>query len=615
MAHTKRSAKGWILLLGLWIFTGVVCSGGEAVEISGEMKTWHKITLTFSGPASSENDIFNPFTDYRLDVAFSNGVQTIVVPGYYAADGDAAETSATSGNKWRVHFCPPAEGRWEYSVSFLKGRDIAISNDRNKGENCYMDGEKGSLTVEKTDKGAPDFRGKGRLHYTGSRYLQHAGTSEPFLKGGADSPENFLGYREFDGTWYGGTNNSRSGEAAPNSGLHVYEPHVKDWRSGDPTWQNGKGKGMIGALNYLSSKGMNSFYFLTLNILGDGEDVWPYTGRNERYRFDCSKLDQWEIVFSHADKLGLMLHVVLQETENECLLDCGYLDVQRKLYLRELVARFSHHLAITWNLGEEHHPVDWSPYGQTYADTKKMADFIRNTDPYDNFIVIHTHSNTEQQIRDMTEYLGFENVEGPSVQSGNVKDVHRMTRYWLDESSKSDHPWVVCSDEIGQHWKGALPDAVDPAHDTIRHEVLWGNLMAGGGGVEWYFGYQYPNSDLNCEDWRSREKLWDQTRIALEFFRNNLPFAEMVSRDNLTEAANDYCFAKEGETYAVYLPEGQPTLINLPEGDYIVRWFNPRTGDELMKGSVVKTAGGSVTTGRPPGADGKDWVCLIRRSF
>ncbi len=83
----------------------------------------------------------------------------------------------------------------------------------------------------------------------------------------------------------------------PTSGFHHYQPHVVDWKEGDPQWQNGKGKGMIGALNYLSSKGMNSFYFLTLNILGDGEDVWPYTDRNERYRFDCSKLDQWEIVF------------------------------------------------------------------------------------------------------------------------------------------------------------------------------------------------------------------------------------------------------------------------------------------------------------------------------
>jgi hypothetical protein len=387
-----------------------------------------------------------------------------------------------------------------------------------------------------------------------------------------------------------------------------------DWNPGDPQWKNGRGKGIIGAMNYLSSKGMNSIYFLTLNILGDGEDVWPYIDRNERYRFDCSKLDQWEKVFDHADRLGIMLHFVLQETENECLLDCGYLDVQRKLYLRELIARFSHHLAITWNLGEEHNPVAWSPYGQTYGDTKKMADFIRKTDPYDNFIAIHTHSSTDQRRKDMTAYLGFLNIEGPSVQCGDVNEVHEDAKYWLKQSGDSIHQWVVCIDEIGQHWKGALPDAVDPAHDTIRYKVLWGNLMAGGGGVEWYFGYNYPNSDLSCEDWRSREKLWEQTKIAIDFFHNNLPFTEMKSADDLTSDRDDYCFAKEGEIYAVYLPEGKPTDIRLKEGKYTVLWFNPRVGGDLLQTSVNKiTANGFISTGNPPVKDGKDWVCLIKR--
>jgi len=590
------------------------CFSSSSVQVTGEMKVWHTITFTFTGPESSEFDTINPFTDYRLDVEFTNGKQEIYVPGYFAADGNAAESSARSGNKWRVHFCPPADGTWSYKVTFLNGKDIAISDDLSSGQKCYMDGDSGSFKVDKTDKRDPDFRAKGRIQYDGTRYLKHAGNGEIFLKGGADSPENFLAYREFDGTYYGGRNIARSGEAVPNKGLHLYEPHTGDWREGDPQWKNGRGKGIIGALNYLSSKGMNSFYFLTLNILGDGEDVWPYTGRNERYRFDCSKLDQWEIVFSHADKLGIMMHFVLTETENQCLLDGGYLDVQRKLYLRELIARFAHHLAIIWNLGEEHHSASFSPYGQTYRDTKLMADYIRNTDPWDNFIVIHTHSNPEQRRKDMTEYLGFKNLEGISIQCGNVNEVHEDAKYWIKQSGDSLHQWVVCLDEIGPSWKGALPDAADPAHDTIRYKVLWGNLMAGGAGVEWYFGYRFPHSDLSCEDWRSREKLWEQTKIALDFFHNYLPFSEMKNADELTKDKNDYCFAKESEVYAVYLPEGGSTDILLPGGKYTIHWFNPRTGGTLMLGTNISISErGLAPTGNPPEKDGKDWVCLIKR--
>ena len=41
----------------------------------------------------------------------------------------------------------------------------------------------------------------------------------------------------------------------------------------------------------------------------------------------------------------------------------------------------------------------------------------------------------------------------------------------------------------------------------MRH-VLWGNLLAGGSGVEAYFGYAHPQADITAEDWRSRDGWW-----------------------------------------------------------------------------------------------------------
>ena len=57
--------------------------------------------------------------------------------------------------------------------------------------------------------------------------------------------------------------------------------------------------------------------------------------------------------------------------------------------------------------------------------------------------------------------------------------------------------------------------------DNARKNALWGNIMAGGAGVEWYFGYKHPHSDLTCQDYRTRQKMWTQCRYALEFFQNN----------------------------------------------------------------------------------------------
>lgn len=590
------------IALGTFILGTLMNLFGQSnkVSLEGELKKWHKITLSFSGDTLNEYGSENPFLDYRLNVVFSNGNTSIEVPGFFAADGNASESSATKGNIWKVRFRPNLTGEWTYKTSFRKGKGIAVSDKDNEGESIQFDGESGSFLVEDSNKKGIDFRAKGRLQYSNKGYLQFQETKEFFIKGGADSPENFLGYYEFDQT--------------PPS--HKYEAHAKDWKKGDPTWQNGKGKNIIGALNYLKSKKMNSVYFLTMNIQGDGKDVWPWNDVNERYRFDCSKLDQWEVVFDHMDSLGLMLHIVTQETENELLLDIGELKTQRKLYYRELIARFSHHLGVTWNLGEENGPLHWSPKGQTDKDREAMAKYIKSHDPYNGFVVLHTHANTKAQDLFLTPMLGNDDLDGVSFQTKDPLKIHDITKKWISKSTVAGKRWLTCQDEIGPAHKGALPDSVDPKHDSIRAQVLWSNLMAGGAGVEWYFGYKQPHNDLNCEDWRSRDLLWDQTHIALEFFQKYLPFSEMKSADGLTPNNQDFVFAKNEKVYAIYLPEAIETKIDFwgVVGEFDVKWYNPRKGGRLKKGSVRKITGGKlVAIGNPPSKDG-DWVALITNS-
>jgi hypothetical protein len=160
-----------------------------------------------------------------------------------------------------------------------------------------------------------------------------------------------------------------------------------------------------------------------------------------------------------------------------------------------------------------------------------------------------------------------------------------------------------------------MPDKDDYWHDEVRRKHLWGNLMAGGAGVEWYFGYNFPNNDLNCEDWRSRDHIWDLTRYALEFFQQYLPFTEMSHHDELTSANDDYCFALPGQIYTIYLPAGGTTNLDLGESSaaFMLRWHNPRTGGPLQMGSVGEVTGpGSAAIGHPPQDSDKDWVALIR---
>lgn len=575
--------------------------GNGKIRIAGELKQWHKITLNLAGPESAENATPNPFVDYRMNVTFTHAVSglTYTVPGYFAADGNAGETSASGGNVWRAHLSPDKAGKWTYRVSFRMGKDVAVDANADAGKAVNRcDGKKGSFRIKPTDKTGRDFRGKGRLEYDGTRYLKFAGTGEVFLKCGADAPENLLAYADFDGTFHH--------DGHKDDLVKTWAAHVQDWREGDPTWQDGKGKGLIGAINYLHDEGMNAFSFLTLNIDGDDQNVFPYTTYDERYRMDCSKLDQWEIVMQHGDRLGMFLHFKTLETENQMLLDDGETGRQRRLYYRELIARFGHHLALNWNLCEEN--GSWGGIkGQDTRQRREMTQYVWNTDPYKHHLVIHNGQPFDDLLGDQSALTGV------SVQTGkeDFSQVHGAVITWINKSRQAGKPWAVAIDEPGDAGHALAPDTDDPTHDNARMNALWGAFLAGAWGIEWYFGYQHAHSDLTCQDWRSRDGMWKQCRTALDFFTDNkIPVDEMWNRDELIAGQADYVFCDPGRIYLVYLKTGANTLdLTGDHSSFNLRWFNPRTG-EYQDGPQVD--GGGPVQLTPPGT--QDWVAYLKCS-
>ncbi|MGB3586184.1 MAG: DUF5060 domain-containing protein, partial [Tunicatimonas sp.] len=382
------------------------CSQSAKVDIQGELKQWHKITLVFDGPETSELADENPFLYYRLDVTFTQGTRTYRVPGFYAADGNAAETSAEEGNKWMVRFTPDQTGEWTYNVSFKKGEEVAIQQDISKATSAeFMDGLSGSFTITDSDKSLPDNREQGRLNYVGERYLKYAETGNYFIKLGVDAPENLLAYADIDAT--------------PNvfDLRKSWEPHQQDAdeEASEFSWQQGKGQNLLGAINYLASEYLNVFSFLTFNVDGDDRNVYPYllkvpeaeyeeyanVKKNKeawitmfhRTRLDVSKLEQWERIFDYAERKGMFLHFKTHETETDHLMDNGTFGTEGKLYYRELIARFGHHLALNWNLGEENN--------QPIEEVKKVATYVRQIDPYQHDLVVHTFPNQDDRYQQL----------------------------------------------------------------------------------------------------------------------------------------------------------------------------------------------------------------------
>ncbi len=620
------------LVAGLALVNAQRGGGANDITVSGELRQWHKVTLTLAGPQADETaSAPNPFLDYRLSVVFTHesGTPSYSVPGYFAGDGNAANSSATSGNKWRAHLAPDKTGRWNYRISFVSGKGVALASGSAGQAVAPLHGRTGTIQIAGSDKRAPDFRARGRLQYAGKHYLQFAGSGEYFLKLGTDSPETLLAYADFDGTV------ARKAQVP----LHTYAPHLEDWTTGDPTWKETKGKALIGAINYLASRGVNSISFLPYNAGGDGDNIWPFVERDDKFHYDVSKLDQWQIVFDHAQRKGLYLHFKLQENEIDDhfrggktvvipeSLDAGETGPERRLYIRELVARFGYALALNWNIGEEN--------TQSSEQQLAMAMSLTGTDPYGgHHIVVHTFPNEQEKV--YPPLLGKQSpFTGASLQM-MWNAVHERTLRWVLASAEAKKPWVAANDEQGPANLGVPPDPgysgfagkdvkgadVGYTLHDIRKNVLWGNLMAGGAGVDYYFGYGLPDNDLVAENFRSREKSWEYGRIAIDFFHaQKIPFWEMANADALV--GNDkhdnsrYCFAKANEVYLVYLPSGGTASLDLSKatGQFGISWFDPRNGGPLKRGSISTVKGGaSAALGEPPDSPGEDWLVVVRRS-
>ena len=625
--RNKSTSFGLVLSFGLFLLVSSKVQAQGVVEVKGEFKKWHRVSVYVECPQEvcgevSETSDPNPFTYYRLLVNFTSpgGGEVLTVPGYYAGDGQAEYSETSSGNVWMVHFAPHLPGTWTYEVSFEVGEDIVLHKD--PGTSISPDGFVGTFDIQETDKMGKDFRGKGFLRNINKSYYYFSGTEEPFLKNGAGSPENLLYYHEISNTYQQDT--------IPEIPAHQFGPHIADYNEGDPLWgaEKSKGRGIIGALNYLGSLDVNSYYFIVQNTAldgtGQGTGVWPWITPevDSRDRFSVSKLAQWEVVFSHMDSLGISMNMVTQDRINQWDLDDRDLGRTRKLFYRELVARFAHHLGVMWHLGEEN--------SSSNEQIRDYSDFIREWDAYNHPIVGQANGTLDAHERYYRPLLGYENFDGASMQVGLTKigsedtpsppgRIHNAILTWVSASKESGKSWVVALDEIG-HWSdGIVPDgdSRDPTNRRARREGFWGTLMAGGAGADWYFGSTpFEYNDIWMEDFTVREEFFRRTRDAVDMIlESGVPFWEMENVNEVSSRENTWVFGKRGEAYFVYSPYMESFQLNLLKGTYTISWYDAFEGGPLQEGPVTEvTVNGDsawVSPGIPEGF-AEDGVALIR---
>lgn len=517
----------------------------------------------------------------------------------FRPNGTGPKTSSTVSvkvprtvGKWAVRFAADQGGQWNFVASFRKGSQIAVDLNPNAGVPVAFDGAKGTFNVAPRKPDAPGFLKWGRLIHVGQPYLRFV-NGPYWIKGGVDSPENFLGYRGFDNT--------------PNGRLS-YGAHVTDWRTANPVFNTGspdKGKGLIGAINYLGAAGINSVYFMPMNIGGDARDTSPYVnvtnwggGSNDNLHFDISKLNQWEIAFRWMQFRGIQLHFVLNEAElaNQRELDNGTLGVERRLYYRELVARFGHHNALQWNISEE-----YESFGKGFSAETVLAfaRYMETIDPYNHPLAIHQTSDPDSTYATFLAQGARNPFDVTSFQfAGSDAGRGAQVEKWRKKTAQAGKQMVISLDEIRSTTTSNM--------DAQRRDILWPTYLSGGM-LEWYVS----NEDQSLEDFRRYEPLWRYTLYARRFMET-LPFVVMAPNDGLlTNVSGGQVLAQNGKIYGIYLPNGGNGALRVPNTSarYEIRWYDPRSG-RFVKLTAANQRNGLLPLGAPPTSG--DWAIRVK---
>ncbi|MEO0367603.1 MAG: putative collagen-binding domain-containing protein [Pseudomonadota bacterium] len=308
---------------------------------------------------------------------------------------------------------------------------------------------------------------------------------------------------------------------------------------------------------------------------------------------------------------GMLIHALTQETENDQLLNNGALGLERKLYYRELISRFAHHPALHWNLGEEN--------TNTTAQLIEYSDFIKDLDPYQHPVLVHSLPSDSDREQLYAPLLGALDVDGAAMQTSQINssgDMYDEVRDWIDRSTQSGHPWVVTLSEASG---STAPAPFTNVSANQRIYWMWASAMAGGSGFEWYLRGQNQGHDLDLaiEDMRGLDQHWQQTGHLVRFFRDivqangNVALENMVVDNSAVNGNTDWVLSNVGSAYIVFLRSGGNLTLNLVSGtNYDLLWFNPRTGASFDGGLV----GSSAQLGAPPEQTSQDWVALLTAS-
>lgn len=372
------------------------------------------------------------------------------------------------------------------------------------------------------------------------------------------------------------------------------------------------GKRQAEIIGRMKAHGGNGLYFqLVRSHGGDGEadhNPWnnpadPASGLNERM------IAQWKTWFDQLRDAGVVLFLFLYDDgthpfdDGGCATNGAVSEPERQFFVR-MINEFKTYPNLVWVVQEEfrfikNHRKDpnATPCNKARANrVRNLAALVRQTDEHGHPVGIHHNIGLEMQFAN-DEVVDVYVQQAEIRRTGmHLDTLHRQGTTGFDPR----HRYAYLMAE-GFDWHRKLLLAKDR---TMLRKTYFASAMAGGGVlVLAMFDGKTPDP--------SDEMLGDMRRMQ-QFFES-IPFNTLAPMDSLGHGGTRWVLANPARgRYLLYSPDNPARLgvKGLPEGRYVLTWFDPETGTRQVQRNV--NASGAATFAKPAGIGGEPVLYLVR---
>jgi hypothetical protein len=542
-----------VVVVGGLIFTflriGLPAGAVTFTQSAADLDAYDFVEVSAHVPAGRTR---NAFTDATIAGTFQKGNQRWQVDGF---------SDAVDGSMYRVRFMPQAAGDYTYSVELRQG----LSRKNFAGKfHARASGRRGPIRVDPQNRWHFIWEG------TGEHYFFN-GTTAYWLIGWRD---DHVIQSSLERLHQLKINRLRVTIAGRTS-LYYGEPVMAgtNWTPFITAWPSNSGR------------------------FGRADDI--YFPGFDYSRFQVSYWQKFERALRYARDRDMIFSLVLDMNDSRVHPAPGSDDEHR--FIRYAIARFAAFSNITWDLGD-----DLDQYRDD-AWTHATGTLIKQWDPYQHLATSHPVDNVHQDRTapwfDFTSFQEWSRTQHAFMlaQRKRQQSLDRVIPQTNEEYGYEDH-YPMWAKGLGSEsadtlrrtaWEIVMAGGYQTAGETARRGTnVWpdtgGGWMngRGDGTMTMFQGYAHMVDFFTSFEWWKTE-----------------PHDELVNNGN-------YCLAKPGELYAIYLAHGGNVTVELQPGKYEATWWDAVSG-QTTNLPQLNVAGASWTSPTVPGDN--DWALLLSK--